>query len=63
MSVAEVMFKDRDGFHYKHPERSCTRCTNYPCLLNMDKLQGDFAKYGCKNYSDFNIFNTDKNKK
>ncbi len=36
MPITEVMFKDKDGFHYKHPERSCTRCKNYPCLPNME---------------------------
>lgn len=56
MPVAEVMFKDRDGFHYKHPERSCDRCKNYPCLPNMNKLLGNYAKYGCRNWQDINDF-------
>lgn len=51
------MFKDKDGFHYKYPERSCKRCLNYPCLENMHVLKCDFAAYGCKLYEDANIFN------
>ena len=51
-----VNFKDKDGFRYKHPERSCKRCTNYPCLSNMDIFLGDFAAYGCTMYKDENIF-------
>lgn len=50
------MFKDKDGFHYKHPERSCKRCLNYPCLEKMDTLKGDYAKYGCVGWSDENVF-------
>ena len=63
MPITEVMFKDKDGFHYKHPERSCTRCKNYPCLPNMDKLQGDFASYGCRKFEDINTFEVWKPKK
>lgn len=29
---------------------------NYPCLPHMDKLKSDFAKFGCKNFDDANIF-------
>lgn len=58
MSASKVMLKDKDGFKYKHPERSCKRCINYPCISNMDKLQSDFAKYGCENWKDGNIFDT-----
>ena len=50
------IFKDSDGFTYAHPERSCKRCLNYPCLENMDTLRSDFAKYGCVNFNDINIF-------
>ena len=57
MSASEIIFKDKDGFHYKHPERSCLRCIKYPCLPNMDKLKGNFASYGCKYYEDINTFN------
>lgn len=63
MPISEVMYKDKDGFHYKHPERSCNRCMKYPCLKDMDKLKSDFAKYGCVNYSDINIFSINKDKK
>ena len=56
MLVSEIIFKDPDGFHYKHPERSCNRCKNYPCIDNMSNLKGDFAKYGCKGWDDMNIF-------
>lgn len=50
------MFRDRDGFHYKHPERSCNHCKNYPCVTNMHILKCNFAKYGCKNFEDINTF-------
>ena len=46
------IFKDADGFTYAHPERSCERCTNYPCIEKMDELLSNFAKYGCVNYND-----------
>ena len=51
-----VNFKDKDGFHYKHPEHSCKRCTKYPCLPHMDLLLGDFAAYGCTMFEDDNTF-------
>lgn len=51
-----IMFKDKNGFHYKHPERSCKRCNKYPCLPNMKILLGDFAAYGCTMFEDSNIF-------
>lgn len=60
MSASKVMFKDRDGFFYRHPERSCNRCINYPCIPNMNKLLCNFAKYGCRLYSDVNTFNLGK---
>lgn len=63
MPISEVMYKDKDGFHYKHPERSCNRCMKYPCLKDMDKLKSDFAKYGCTYYKDINTFNTCKLKR
>ena len=55
MSVI-VNFKDRDGFRCKHPERSCKRCINYPCLPNMNLFLGYFAAYGCTMYEDENTF-------
>lgn len=63
MSVNKIMFKDKDGFHYKHPECSCTRCLNYPCLPDMDKLKSDFGAYGCKKFEDANTFEVWKPKK
>lgn len=57
MSSDKVIFKDKDGFRYKYPERSCKKCMKYPCILNMDKLKSDFAKYGCKDWVDSNVFN------
>ena len=56
------IFKDRDGLTYSHPERSCKRCLNYPCLDNMDTLFSDFAKYGCRYWSDANMFTLDHTK-
>ena len=56
MSSYELIFKDKDNFHYKFPQNSCKRCLNYPCLPNMDKLKSDFAKFGCKKFDDANIF-------
>ena len=51
-----VNFKDSDGFHYKHPERSCKKCLKYPCLNKMDKLKSNFGAYGCRYYEDENTF-------
>lgn len=50
------IFKDKDGFTYSHPERSCERCLKYPCIDRMETLLSDFAKYGCVNYDDVNTF-------
>lgn len=50
------LFKDRDGFTYPYPERSCDRCLKYPCFSDMDKLFCNFAKYGCVNFDDVNTF-------
>ena len=57
------MFKDKDGFHYKHPERDCKKCKKYPCLHNMDILLGNFAAYGCVNFEDVNTFEVWKSKR
>lgn len=56
MPINSVMFKDPDGFHYKHPERSCRNCSKYPCVENMENLKGNFAAYGCLNFDDINTF-------
>ena len=57
MPVKKVIFKDENGFHYRFPERSCDRCLKYPCVDDMQILKGNFAKYGCENWVDSNIFN------
>lgn len=62
MSNSELIFKDRNNFHYKFPQNSCKRCLNYPCVPRMDKLKSDFAKFGCKSYLDGNIFESSKRK-
>lgn len=60
----EIILKDKDGFHYKYPDRSCVRsCMKYPCIADMDKLYCNFAAYGCRNYEDVNTFNMWKPKK
>lgn len=51
-----MIFKDKDNYHYKFPQRSCSRCLNYPCVPSIDKLKSDFAKFGCKNFADVNVF-------
>ena len=56
MATTKIKFKDDDGFHYKHPERDCKRCLNYPCVDDQHKLKSNFAAYGCKNYKDVNNF-------
>lgn len=60
MPTIDVMFKDEDGFSYKHPERNCNKCLNFPCISGMDKLRGNFAAYGCVNFSDENTFEIGK---
>jgi hypothetical protein len=57
MPIDEIKFKDKDGFHYKYPDRSCKHCLSYPCLADMDKLQSNFAAFGCRNYQGDNTFN------
>ena len=49
-------FSDENGFHYKHPERSCEKCLKYPCVKNMEILRGNFAAYGCSRFEDSNTF-------
>ena len=36
-----------DGVKYKFPERSCKKCSKYPCFIGIEKRSCDFAKYGC----------------
>lgn len=52
----KIKFYDENGIPYKHPERNCKKCLNYPCINNMDILKSNFAAYGCKNYSNCNTF-------
>lgn len=62
--TTEMSIKDKDGFHYKYPDRNCVlRCMKYPCIPNMDKLTCNFAAYGCKYYEDVNTFEVWKPKK
>lgn len=56
MVANKITYTDKEGNIYKFPERSCKRCLNYPCLANMHLYKSDFAKYGCINYKDENIF-------
>lgn len=56
MPINPVMYKDPDGFHYKHPERNCHKCSKYPCLEKMETLKGNFAAYGCVNYENIDTF-------
>lgn len=56
MPTTELIFKDKDNFHYKFPQRCCKRCLNYPCLPKMNLLKSNFAKFGCKMWEDSNIF-------
>lgn len=51
-----MIFKDKDGFHYRHPERDCKKCSKYPCFEDLPKLKGNFAKYGCLDWEDSNLF-------
>jgi len=46
------LFKNKDGVIYQHPERSCDQCLKYPCISNMNKFKCNFAKFGCKNYTE-----------
>ena len=54
------VFKDRDGFTYKHPERNCNNCLNYPCVSGMESLISNFAAYGCMDFEDINVWNSMK---
>ena len=55
--TTEISLKDKDGFHYKHPNRNCKlTCMKYPCIKGMEILNGNFAAYGCLGYSDVNTF-------
>lgn len=47
----DLPVKDSDGKKLKFPERDCANCKRYKCLMNMNMLKCNFAKYGCINYS------------
>jgi hypothetical protein len=52
MDPSEVIsLKDTDGKKFKFPERDCKKCKRYKCIINMDMLKSNFAKYGCLNYN------------
>lgn len=55
--MSKIKFKDPDGFNYRHPERDCKRCLKYPCIEELSILKSNFAKYGCEDYQDENVFN------
>lgn len=38
--------------YHKYPARTCTECILYPCFRGIENMKSDFAKYGCKNYTD-----------
>lgn len=50
-STVTTSIKDTDGKKFKFPDRDCNNCKRYPCIINMDMLKCNFAKYGCINYN------------
>lgn len=44
--------RDPSGIIYKFPYRTCRECDRYPCFYGISTLSCDFAKYGCKEYTD-----------
>lgn len=50
--MEDFILKDSAGIVYKHPERTCSNCTRYPCFDGIKNLSCDFAKYGCRKYID-----------
>lgn len=44
----QKLFYDENGVKYRNPERACSRCFRFPC--EVEKLEIDFAKYGCAYY-------------
>ena len=51
--------KDSWGVQLKFPDRTCSNCMRYPCIIGQENCRCDFAKYGCINYFG-NIHNTYK---
>lgn len=50
-NTLDTYIKDTDGKKFKFPDRDCKNCKRYKCLVNMDMLKCNFAKYGCRNYN------------
>lgn len=50
-NTVTTSIKDTDGKKFKFPDRDCNNCKRYPCIINMDMLKCNFAKYGCINYN------------
>ena len=50
-NTLDIYIKDTDGKKFKFPDRDCKNCKRYKCLVNMDMLKCNFAKYGCRNYN------------
>ena len=48
--------KDKFGVKLRFPDRTCKSCRKYPCFEGIKKCSSDFAKYGCKDWSDSNTF-------
>jgi hypothetical protein len=46
------VLKDSGGIPYKYPNRTCKECIRYPCFDGINNLSCDFAKYGCRKYTD-----------
>ena len=58
----KLEYKDKDGIKYKHPERTCKDCLEYPCQeLKVFNLGCDYAKYGCIHYHDKDSESTSDN--
>lgn len=47
----QKVVKDKWGVKLKFPERSCSECKRNPCFSGIENCKCDFAKYGCKLYS------------
>ena len=46
--------RDSQGIIYKFPNRTCKECVRYPCFDGIENMSCDFAKYGCRKYTDQN---------
>lgn len=45
------IIKDDFGIQLKYPERDCKLCSKYPCMQNFEIFKCNFAKYGCRDWS------------